>query len=117
MAGRVVELDRYTGLRKGSSFQSAEGTRHEPCDVIGWCRRVEQIGTSAAWTQEVIASHAALALYPGSPAENWYRVETQKGTDLTTWNAFRDAIKKRFTPPVTATQRVQTIRGLRQNKG
>ena len=110
-----VELDKYTGLAKGAKYPTPPGERTEQFEVRDWCRRVETIAKSANWSQEVTASHAALALVPGSPAENWLRLK-QKAGEAGTWLTFKADILDRFSPPVTATQRVAMIRSMRQEK-
>ena len=111
----AIDLDKYSGLPKGSKFATGGGERTEQYEVRDWCRRVETIGSSVNWSEEVTASHAALALIPGTPAENWLRLEQKEGR-LGTWPQFKQRIIARFSPPVTATQRVAMIRAMKQER-
>ena len=66
----AIDLDKFSGLPKGSKFATGAGERTEQYEVRDWCRR----GLSEL-EREVTASHAALALIPGTPAEKWLRWE------------------------------------------
>ena len=110
-----IDLDKYSGLPRGSRFPTSQGERTEQYEVGDWCRRVETIAASVSWTDTVTASHAALALVPGSPAENWLRLQ-QKEKKVQEWPQFKALIIARFSPPVTAMQRVAMIRSMKQDK-
>ena len=116
MAPPSVQLESYSGLARGATFPGAQGQRQEHFEVRDWCRRVETIGASCGWSSQQKASHAVLALVPGSPADNWHRVATEK-TAYADWEAFKADLIDRFAPPITATERVKTIRSMKQNRG
>ena len=98
-------------------LRSYSGTSYSGFGVIvrDWCRRVETIRSSVNWSEEVTPSHAALALIPGMPAENWLRLEQKEGR-LGTWRQCKEGIIARFSPPITTTQRVAMIRAMKQER-
>ena len=76
----------------GHSFQYGQG-RSRPSHVSGhpkdtryddgnierytadaWCTRLEMVASSAGWNSKAHAANAALALAPGSPADQWFQV-------------------------------------------
>lgn len=114
-----VDLPKYSGHPKGTTYQGPTGTTTETYSAKEWVERVDAMGEAAGWNEKVKASSGALALVPNTPAENWYRVQIAHGerkTELAKWNSFAAAIRDFFSPTVTYAARALMLQKMKQQQ-
>ncbi|XP_059085008.1 uncharacterized protein LOC131882009 [Tigriopus californicus] len=111
IAKAEVSIPKYSGHSKDTEYKSENGTRTEIWEVRKWIDRCEHVKGAARWTDGVLLQQAILCLVPGTPADDFYQCEA---ATLLTWEAFKNALIKEFSPPVAASKRVRILRSFKQ---
>eukprot|EP00094_Tigriopus_californicus_P007859 TCALIF_07565-PA protein Name:"Protein of unknown function" AED:0.71 eAED:0.71 QI:0/0/0.16/0.16/0.8/1/6/0/412 len=102
IAKTEVSILKYSGHSKDTEYKSENGTRTEIWEVRKWIDRCEHIKGAARWTGGVLLQQAILCLVSGTPADDFYQC---KAATLLTWEAFKNALIKEFSPPLAASER------------
>ena len=113
MASPVSELVKFSGHPKGSTYRGPEGNIKENYTVTEWLRRVEDFAKVNGWKEEQKVSKAAQAFVDGTPAWTWYHKQTLRKW-YQNFAEFKQAITDRFRSELTAKDRVDALRSLKQ---
>lgn len=115
----AVDLPVYSGHPIHTKYQGKDGQSTEIYKVQNWLYEIAKIGRAGSWSDETIATQAAMKLVPQSPAYNWLKVVEQSGDDarineLKTWATFEKAMTREFGAPTDFGTLVSLLQSFRQ---
>ena len=113
MATPKITLDTYSGHAQNMAPNRGPV---EPYTASEWLKRLNKVGKSCGWTDEMKASNASLALAPGSPAHVWYQLNNEDES-LEDWDAFQKKLKEEFDPEESPMARMGLLRTIRFRNG
>ena len=111
----VVTCPRYSGYKKGVTYQTAQGPATEVFDVLQWLEEFDDACTISNFSAAQKLAQAKAALVPGSPAKEWYNSYKDE-KDFSVWDVFEASITEFFNPPLNTTERVAILDSFKQRK-